>query len=44
MIEELVLADSKLPRFVYWEGKLFALPGALPDLLNFDLLTCETII
>jgi hypothetical protein len=41
MIDELVLADPTLPRFVYWEGKLFALPGALQDLVKFDLLTCN---
>ena len=41
MIDELVLADPKLPRFVYWEGKLYALPGALQDLVKFDLLTCN---
>ncbi len=44
MIDELVLADSKLPRFVYWEGKLYALPGALQDLVKFDLLTCNIYI
>jgi protoporphyrinogen/coproporphyrinogen III oxidase len=44
MIDELVLADPTLPRFVYWEGKLFALPGALQDLVKFDLLTCNTPI
>lgn len=41
VIDELVLADSKLPRFVYWEGNLYALPGGLPDLVNFNLLTCK---
>ena len=44
MIDELVLADPKLPRFVYWEGKLYALPGALQDLVKFDLLTCNIYI
>jgi len=39
MIDKLVLADSTLPRFVFWEGKLFALPGGIPDLINFGLLT-----
>lgn len=40
MIDELVLADPKLPRFVYWDGSLHALPGGLNDLPTFDLLTC----
>lgn len=39
LIDELVLADPTLPRFVYWKEKLYALPGGLPDLINFNLLT-----
>ena len=40
MIDDLVLADPTLPRFVFWEGKLFPLPGSIPDVvLNFNLLT-----
>ena len=39
MIDELVLADPTLPRFVYWNDKLYALPGSLPDAVNFGLLT-----
>jgi len=40
MIDQLVLADPKLPRFVFWENKLFALPGGIPDIIfNFNLLT-----
>ncbi len=41
MIDELVLADPTLPRYVYWEGNLFALPSGPADLLNFNLLTCK---
>eukprot|EP00596_Hydrurales_sp_CCMP1899_P002047 CAMPEP_0119033874 /NCGR_PEP_ID=MMETSP1177-20130426/944_1 /TAXON_ID=2985 /ORGANISM="Ochromonas sp, Strain CCMP1899" /LENGTH=487 /DNA_ID=CAMNT_0006990967 /DNA_START=352 /DNA_END=1815 /DNA_ORIENTATION=- len=40
VIDELFLADSTLPRFVYWEGKLFPLPAKLSDpVLNFNLMT-----
>lgn len=39
VLDELVLADPTLPRFVFWEGNLFALPGGITDLLNFNLLT-----
>ncbi|RYG67977.1 hypothetical protein EON64_06205 [archaeon] len=40
MIDELVLADPTLPRFIFWEGKLFALPGGIGDLVNFNLISC----
>lgn len=39
MLDELVLADPTLPRFVYWNNELFALPGGLSDLPTFNLLT-----
>jgi len=38
-LDELVLADPTLPRFVYWDGELNALPGSIPDVvINFNLL------
>ena len=39
MIDELVLADPTLPRFVFWKDNLYALPGSLPDAVSFQLLT-----
>ncbi len=44
MMDELVLADPSLPRFVYWEGQLHALPSGLRDLATFNLLTCKWFI
>jgi len=38
-IDNLVLADPTLPRFVFWEDELYALPAAPADVLNFNLLT-----
>lgn len=38
-IDELVLADPTLPRFVFWEDKLYALPGAPLAAVTFGLLT-----
>jgi oxygen-dependent protoporphyrinogen oxidase len=38
-LDELVLADPTLPRFVFWEDNLYALPGGLGDLPGFSLLT-----
>lgn len=40
LINDLVLADSKLPRYVYWDSKLHALPSGPFDLPTFDLLSC----
>lgn len=37
--EDLVLADSSLPRFVYWDKKLFALPMSPSDIPTFRLLS-----
>mmetsp|Transcript_14884 Transcript_14884/g.19637 ORF Transcript_14884/g.19637 Transcript_14884/m.19637 type:complete len:557 (+) Transcript_14884:73-1743(+) len=40
LADDLVLADGSLPRFVYWDGKLNALPMApLDAALNFPLLS-----
>ena len=39
MIDELVLADPTLPRFVFWKGQLYALPGSINDLPGFNLLS-----
>lgn len=36
--QELVLGDSKAPRFVYWDKKLRKTPSG-PDALTFDLLS-----
>lgn len=37
--DEIVLADSTLPRFVYWNGELFALPLGPQDIPKFRLLS-----
>jgi len=39
ILDEMVLADSKLPRFIYWENKLFALPSRIIDICSLKLLT-----
>lgn len=37
--DELVLADASLPRFVFWEGGLYALPMGPEGLPKFNLLS-----
>ena len=38
--EEVRFADAALSRFVFWEGKLYALPASLSDaVLRFGLLS-----
>lgn len=37
--DELVLADASLPRFVFWDGSLFALPMGPAGLKDFNLLS-----
>ena len=39
LIDNLVFADPTLPRYIYWEDGLFALPGGLSDLPAFNLLS-----
>jgi oxygen-dependent protoporphyrinogen oxidase len=38
---ELVFADGKLPRFVFWDGQLNALPMSPKQLPKFNLLTIK---
>jgi protoporphyrinogen/coproporphyrinogen III oxidase len=37
--DDIVLADHTLPRFVYWDGNLFALPLGPQDIPKFRLLS-----
>ncbi|MCL1473262.1 protoporphyrinogen oxidase [Argonema antarcticum] len=39
--QELVLADRKLPRFVYWQGQLLAVPMSPPTAISSQLLTLQ---
>eukprot|EP01032_Pedospumella_encystans_P024553 gene24553-27767_t len=38
LIEELILANASLPRFVYWDNQLIALPASLGELCSLKLL------
>ena len=44
MLDELVLADPSLPRFIYWNKDLHALPSSIHDILNFNLLSCMFLL
>ncbi len=37
--EDLVLADRKLPRFVYWQGEMMPVPMSPPAAINTQLLS-----
>lgn len=39
--QELVLADRKLPRYVYWQGQLLAVPMSPPAAITSELLTLQ---
>ena len=41
LIEELILANASLPRFVYWDNQLIALPASLGELCSLKLLGCK---
>lgn len=41
ILDELVLADPSLPRYVYWEDNLYALPSKPVDAVSFGLLSCK---
>jgi oxygen-dependent protoporphyrinogen oxidase len=42
--EELILADRKLPRYVYWNGKLHPVPMSPPALLSSQLLSSRGLL
>lgn len=42
--DDIVLADSTLPRFVYWDEKLYALPMGPKDIPTFRLLSIPGMI
>jgi len=39
--QDLVLADRKLPRYVYWQGQLLAVPMSPPAAISSQLLTLQ---
>ena len=44
MLEELVLADPQLPRFVYFKNALHRLPMKMMDIPSFSLLSCNALL
>jgi protoporphyrinogen/coproporphyrinogen III oxidase len=40
LLDDIVLAEPGLPRYIYWEGKLHALPSSLKQFFATGLLTC----
>ena len=43
MLPELVLSNPNAPRYVFWDGKLHALPMSLSGLYDTKLLSCNGI-
>lgn len=43
ILDDLVVADCNLPRFIFWDNVLHSLPMNLQDFINFKLLTCKFI-
>lgn len=39
MVDQLVFADGKLPRFVFWNEKLHQLPSKISEISSFSLLS-----
>lgn len=39
LTEDLVLADRRLPRYVYWQGKLLPVPMSPPSMIQSSLLS-----
>jgi hypothetical protein len=38
LLEELVIAEPRLPRYIYWNGNLHALPMSLMKMISFQLI------